>query len=86
MRTIVHVDGFNLYYRLLEKRPDLKWLNIKLLAQKLLKPTNEIIGVRYYTARVSGRVDPQAPARQQLYFDALATVPKGGLVPHNEAQ
>src|SRR5438270_621932 len=28
MRTIIYVDGFNLYYRMLEKHPHLKWLNI----------------------------------------------------------
>jgi uncharacterized LabA/DUF88 family protein len=76
MRTIVYVDGFNLYYRLLEKRPDLKWLNVKQLATRLLSQANQIVRIRYYTARVSGRVDPRAPARQQIYFDALATVPE----------
>lgn len=76
MRTIVYVDGFNLYFRLLQKRPALKWLNIKALAERLLKPTNQIVAVRYYTARVSGRLSPQGPARQQVYLDALATVPE----------
>jgi hypothetical protein len=76
MRTIVYVDGFNLYYRLLEKRPDLKWLNVKQLATKVLSAKNQITQVRYYTARVSGRVDPDAPARQQIYFDALGSVPE----------
>jgi hypothetical protein len=75
MRTIIYVDGFNLYYRLLATHPALKWLNIKKLAQTLLNPANVIVGVKYYTARVSGRVDPLAPARQQLYLDALKTVP-----------
>lgn len=76
MRTMIYVDGFNLYYRMLEKRPDLKWLNIKQVAEKVLRPENQIIGIRYYTARVSGRIDPHAPARQQIYFDALATIPE----------
>jgi hypothetical protein len=76
MRTIVYVDGFNLYFRMVAQRPALKWLNVKTLAEKLLNPANQILGVRYYTARVSGRVDPQAPARQQIYLDALRTVPE----------
>jgi hypothetical protein len=76
MRTIVYVDGFNLYFRLLVQRPALKWLNVKTLSEKLLSPTNVIAGVRYYTARVSGRIDPNAPARQQIYLDALGTVPE----------
>lgn len=76
MRTIVYVDGFNLYFRLVEKRPALKWLNIKQLAEAVLKPENVVVAVKYYTARVSGRVDPAAPARQQVYLDALRTVPE----------
>ncbi|WKA26219.1 NYN domain-containing protein [Bradyrhizobium roseum] len=76
MRTIIYVDGFNLYYRMLEQRPDLKWLDIKQVAEKTLRPENQVIGVRYYTARVSGRHDPQAPGRQQVYFDALSTIPE----------
>lgn len=76
MRTIIYVDGFNLYYRLLEKRPGLKWLDLKALAAKLLHSANVITGVRYYTAHISGRVDPTAPARQQLYLDALRTLPE----------
>ena len=76
MRTIVYVDGFNLYFRLLQKRPALKWLNIKTLAERVLNPANQIVAVRYYTARVSGRLDPHGPARQQVYLDALATVPQ----------
>ena len=75
MRTIIYVDGFNLYFRLLEKRSALKWLDVKTLAGKLLNPLNKIVGVKYYTARVSGRIDPLAPARQQIYLDALRTVP-----------
>ena len=76
MRTIIYVDGFNLYYRLLEKRPALKWLNIETLAEKLLRPANTVTGVRYYTAHISGRMDQTAPARQQLYLDALRSVPQ----------
>ena len=76
MRTIVYVDGFNLYYRLLEKRPALKWLNIKALAERLLRPVNVVVGVRYYSARISGRLDSTSPARQQLYLEALRTVPE----------
>jgi hypothetical protein len=74
MRTIVYVDGFNLYFRLLAQRPAVKWLNVKALAEKILNSANVIVGVRYYTARVSGRIDPHAPARQQVYLDALRTV------------
>jgi uncharacterized LabA/DUF88 family protein len=61
---------------LLEKRRDLRWLNIKVLAQGLLSAKNQVTGVKYYTARVSGKISPGAPARQQVYLDALRTLPE----------
>jgi hypothetical protein len=74
-RTIIYVDGYNLYYRAL-KGTSHKWLNIKALAERVLEPTNQIVGVRYFTARVSGKPDPTSPRDQQIYLDALATVPE----------
>lgn len=76
MRTIVYVDGFNLYFRMLHRLPSAKWLDIASLSRKKLRPSNVVTGVKYYTARVSGRIDPRAPARQQVYLDALATLPE----------
>ncbi|MEA2902767.1 MAG: hypothetical protein QOI12_154 [Alphaproteobacteria bacterium] len=35
-------DGFNLYYRMLEMRLDLKWSNVKQLAEKILSSKNTI--------------------------------------------
>jgi len=35
-----------------------------------------VVGIRYYISRVSGRIDAGAPARQQIYLDALQTVPE----------
>lgn len=77
MRTTIYVDGFNLYYRLLKSEPKFKWLNLKALGEQILQPANKITKVRYFTARVSSRSgDPDAPRRQQIYFDALSTVPE----------
>jgi uncharacterized LabA/DUF88 family protein len=76
MRTIVYVDGFNLYFRLLKQRPHLRWLNIKALSDNILSRENEIVAVKYYTARVSSRLKAESPAHQQIYLDALATVPE----------
>ncbi len=76
-RTIIYVDGFNLYYRLLKNRPDLKWLNLKSLAYELLPDNHDIVRINYYTARLSARAhDPDAPARQATYLKALGTVPE----------
>ena len=75
MRTIVYIDGFNLYYRMLKARPNRKWLNPKQLATQVLQPNHAIIRINYYTARLSARAhDPDAPARQATYLSALSTV------------
>jgi hypothetical protein len=45
------------------------------LVRRIL-PKNKIVKVRYFTARVSGRLDANAPKRQQLYLHALESVPE----------
>lgn len=75
MRTYIYVDGFNLYNRALKGTAH-KWLNLKALAQHVLDPANNILAVKYYTARVSGDRDPDQPRRQQIYFNALETLPE----------
>ncbi|MFT8555425.1 MAG: NYN domain-containing protein [Zymomonas mobilis] len=73
-KTFVYVDGFNLYYRLLKRNPEFKWLNLNQLAHILL-PNAQIEKINYYTARVSGRVDETAPKDQNTYLSALKTLP-----------
>ena len=73
VRTRVYVDGFNLYYGALKGTP-FKWLDPVLLTSLLLPPEYEIERLRYFTARVSGKLDPRAPARQRVYLKALATL------------
>ncbi len=73
-RTFVYVDGFNLYYRAL-KKTKYKWLNLEALVKGLLDPDNEIECIRYFTAPVSGKLDPGQPIRQQRYLQALSTLP-----------
>ncbi len=73
-KTIVYVDGFNLYYGALKDRPN-RWLDLAVLSRHLLKPTHEIVGVRYFTARVQPRPgNPQQAQRQQAYLRALAPI------------
>ncbi|HCF93871.1 MAG TPA: NYN domain protein [Verrucomicrobia bacterium] len=75
MRTIVYVDAFNLYFGAVKGTP-YKWLDLHALAVALLKPENNITGIRYFTAKVSARPDdPGQPTRQQLYLRALRTIP-----------
>lgn len=58
VRTYVYVDGFSLYYRAL-KGTTHKWLCLQTLIGGLLRPGNDIVKLRYFTARVSGRSDPE---------------------------
>ena len=75
MRTRVYVDGFNLYYGALKGTP-FRWLDPVKLTALLLPGECTIDRLSYFTARVSGKLDPRAPARQQLYLKALATLPE----------
>ena len=75
MRTRIYVDGFNFYYGAVKGTP-FKWLNLVELAKQVLPPGHNIEKIKYFTARVSGAADPGAPARQQIYFNALRTLPE----------
>jgi hypothetical protein len=70
----VYVDGFNIYYGCL-KGTGYKWLDLEALCALLL-PNYDIKRIRYFTARISGRVDkPDSPTRQDIYLRALASRP-----------
>ncbi len=72
-RVIANIDGFNLYFGMVEAGFDYcKWLNLKLLVQHLLKPHQELIEVKYFTSRVSNNPDKQK--RQSTYIDALESL------------
>ena len=73
-RSIVYIDGFNLYYGAI-KGTQHKWLDLEALCRRLL-PKDDIKRIRYFTAKVSARPgDPQQPQRQQTYLRALKTLP-----------
>lgn len=75
-RSIIYIDGFNFYYGLLWGRPDLKWINYQRLAE-LLRPDDEIVHVRLFTALVDRkRVVSEKRDRQQRLWTALKTQPK----------
>jgi uncharacterized LabA/DUF88 family protein len=74
VKVIVYVDGFNLHYGALKGSP-YKWLDLEKLSRALL-PRDEIVGIRYFTSRVSSAgLDPEAAKRQDLYLRALRTLP-----------
>ena len=74
VRTIVYIDGFNLYYRALRGTPH-RWLDIAAMSRAALPSSCVVTRVNYYTARVSGRTKPDAPKQQHAYLRALATLP-----------
>ncbi len=71
--TIVYIDGFNLYYRAL-KGTSHKWLDVAAMSAASLPSDCTIEQVNYYTAHISGRVDPLAPKRQHSYLRALESL------------
>lgn len=75
MKTIAYVDGFNLYFRLLRQNRNLRWLDLEAFITANLPPTSELMRINYYTARVKGRIDADAPRKQQLYLKALSSSP-----------
>lgn len=88
MRAYIYIDGFNLYYAI--KKSPYKWLNPKALAEQLLSKAGVTVEkIKYFTANVSGALDPDAPKRQRIYFNALETIPeveiiKGNFISKNE--
>lgn len=73
-KTIVYIDGFNLYYGALKRTP-YKWLDLGAFCTALL-PQDDIVAIKYYTALVSARPgNLTAPNDQQIYLRALRTIP-----------
>ncbi len=72
-RIIAYIDGFNLYYGLKNANYQrFYWLNIQLLIQNLLKPTQSLACTKYFTARISRPADKSK--RQTTYLEALDTL------------
>jgi len=72
-RVIAYVDGFNLYFGLRSKGwKRYYWLDIRLLAQNLMKPNQRLIATKYFTARIAG--PPDKAERQSTYIEALETL------------
>ena len=76
-RVTVYVDGLNLYQGLrYQAWRRYYWLDLNRLSQKLLRPGQELVAVRYFTAFVYPEPrDPDKPRRQNTYLEALATLP-----------
>ena len=70
-RTIVYIDGFNLYYGCL-KSSSYKWLDLKKLFSKLLGDEHDIIKIKYFTTNILKRGNNEASRiRQRKYLNAI---------------
>lgn len=69
-KVIVFIDGFNLYFGLKAiKRKDLYWLDLVKLGQNLLKNDQTLVGVKYFTSRIS--YPPDKVKRQGAFIEAI---------------
>lgn len=74
IKTIVYIDGFNLYYGCLKKSA-FRWLDLQAFTQKML-PKDQIVEIEYFTAKVDARPGkPDSPLEQETYLRALRTLP-----------
>jgi uncharacterized LabA/DUF88 family protein len=85
-RVITYIDGYNLYFGMHEEairrgskaEPDASyyrhmWLDVQGLSESLLLPSQELVGVKYFTSPINNNRGKQE--RQNKYFDALRTRP-----------
>ena len=76
-RVIVYIDGFNLYFGMCAKgwRKYL-WLDLAALSRALLKPSQQLEWVHYFTARIRAKGPrKQSAKRQTTYLEALGALP-----------
>jgi uncharacterized LabA/DUF88 family protein len=73
-RVVTYVDGYNLYHGMRDAGyRRFLWLNVVELARSLLAPDQELVLTRYFTTIVTEPEEKRL--RQQVFLDALATVP-----------
>ena len=73
-KTIVYIDGFNLYYSL--KQTPYRWLNLQKLCEVYIPPEkHEIIKIKYFTALVKRQSNSNANIiKQNIYLRAVKTL------------
>ena len=75
-RVIAYIDGFNLYFGLKSKGwRRYYWLDPRALALNLLKPHQQLVAVKYFTARISSPThDREKRKRQNTFLEAVETL------------
>lgn len=67
--TIVYIDGFNLYHAIDRLAvPALKWLDLRLLSEGLLRPGETLAAVKYFSAYATWR---PSHLKHRTYVKAL---------------
>lgn len=65
-RVIAYIDGFNLYFGLRESGlRRCYWLNMRALAESLLRPEQVLVATKYFTARIAGGRSGDSPDRER---------------------
>ncbi|MFZ2493128.1 MAG: NYN domain-containing protein [Thermoanaerobaculia bacterium] len=68
-RAVVYVDGFNLYFGLVEQGwRKFLWLNLSEFGSSILRDGQQLSRVKYFTSRISGPVEKKK--RQDAYLTA----------------
>jgi uncharacterized LabA/DUF88 family protein len=80
VKSIIYIDGYNLYYGCLKHSAD-KWLDIhQLFFERILRaqaPHSRLLGIKFFTADVKARIATHGQAAQlaqQAYHRALETL------------
>jgi hypothetical protein len=75
-RVIAYIDGFNLYFGLKSKGwRRYYWLDPRALVLNLLKPHQQVVAVKYFTARISSAThDREKRKRQNTFLEAVETL------------
>jgi uncharacterized LabA/DUF88 family protein len=76
-RVVGYIDGFNLFFGMRDSGlRRYYWLDPAALIRNLLKPDQQLAGVRYFSARISpSNGDRDKHLRQQCYLEALEIRP-----------
>jgi len=75
-RVIVYIDGFNLYHGLKSKSWEkYLWLNLKSLCLELIPKHHQLVGIKYFTTKITKSVDdPDKILRQKEYLKAVRSL------------
>ncbi|MFH0793784.1 MAG: NYN domain-containing protein, partial [bacterium] len=77
-RAVAYIDGFNLYYGLIEAQFErYRWLDLRGMVASVVPDGQELILVKYFTTHISASLrDPGKAKRQLTYLEALQAYSK----------